>query len=234
MNNSPNPRRVPDPDLRIETDGEGFHSGREALELARFVPEKTYARVADLGGGDGTLSVLLARRAGIGEIWAFELDAETCGRAERNVASNHLTGRIRVFNQDIRKLQGLVAKSSFQLAIMNPPFFAPGRDFPGGSASERRSRQELNGGLPAFLQAARYLLAHDGDLVILYHPSRLDHLFCELARTEFRAKELQLLHHRDGRALFVMTRAVKGGREGLRVLPPVILPETLQSTQDAL
>ncbi len=234
MNNHKSTHRVPDRDIRIETDGAGFRSGREALELANFVPEKTYARVADLGCGDGTLSVILAQRSGIGEIWAFDLDAETCGRAERNVESNHLTGRIRVFNQDVRKLQGLVAKSSFQLAIMNPPFFAPGRDFPGGSDSERRSRQELNGGLPVFLQAARYLLAHDSDLVILYHPSRLDHLFCELARTEFRAKELKLMYHRDGRALFVMMRAVKGGREGLRVLPPVILPETLQSTQDAL
>lgn len=224
-------RRIPDTDKQMIIDPRGFHFGREMIELAAFTPHKKYRRVADLGCGDGILSILLGDRPEIEEIWAFDLDPMACDRAERNAAMNHLAGRIRIYNADVRRLQGLVSKSSFDLAIMNPPFFPAERDYSGGTESERRSRQELHGGLPVFLQSARYLLAHSGDLVILYHPSRLDHLFRELARFDFQARDLKLMHHHDGRALFVMLRAVKGGPEGLYIHAPAVLPETIKTAQ---
>ncbi|HPQ42477.1 MAG TPA: hypothetical protein PLV45_19050, partial [bacterium] len=136
---------------------------------------------------------------------------------------------IRILHRDVRKLHDVFRKASFDLITVNPPFFPIHRDHQGTSGAEKNARQEILGSLRFFLQAANYLGSTRSDLYIIYHPSRLDYLFREVHRTEFTCKELQFIHHQDGRALFVLVHCLKGGGDGVRVLPPCFIQETLKA-----
>ncbi len=220
---------VPDTDVTVRIDPDGYIFGREVLELVRFIPQKKYQRAADLGSGDGVIPLLAARERTIREIWGVEISAECCRRAEKSVVSNNLAGIIQIHHGDIRKLRGVFQKYAFDLITANPPFFQENTDHQTLSDGERRSRQEITADLDCFVQAAAYLLKKRGDLVMLHHPSRLETLFHALHRAAITVKEMQFLHHRDGRALFVLVRAVPGGKPGLICRPPVILPESFKN-----
>jgi len=220
--------KPPGTDCEVWVDTDGYLFGRECIELVRFIPDKKYARAADLGSGDGIIPVYAAKTRKIDEICAIELANDCVRRTLKTVDENKLTGRIQVLHSDIRKLQAIFRRRSFDLVTANPPFFEKDRDFHSISAKEKAARQEETGKLTHFLNAARYLLKKTGDLIILYHPRRIDQLFLELHRAEFTLKELKLLYHSDGRALFLLARAVPAGKPGVIVHPPVTLPDSFK------
>ena len=212
--------KVPGTSLEMLIDPDGFIFGAEAMALIEFTPDKTYQRAADLGCGDGILSILLAQQRQVTEIWSVDINEAACHRARTNIRQNHLTGTITIRHANIRKLQQLIQRSSFDLVLMNPPFFKPQTDYASGTDSEQSARQEQHANLRHFLTAAKFLLRKSGTAMILYHPSRLDHLFVELHAVQLIPKELKILYHQDGRPLFVLLRAVKDARPGLTIHPP--------------
>ncbi len=219
---------IPETNLHIIIDPDGYVFGQESIELAAFVPAKRYRRAADLGSGDGVIAMLIAAHKSIEEIWAIELDPSACDRASRSIKRNQLDGIIQIHQGDVRKLRTIFQKASFDLVVMNPPFFTRKQDYPCRNASEEAARQESTADLPRFLQAARYLLKTGSDLIMLYHPLRFDHLILELDRAGFTLKDITFLHHRDGRALFVLTRSTAGGKPGVTVHAPFYLSESIK------
>ncbi|MBN1551672.1 methyltransferase [bacterium] len=217
---------VPGSKLKMHVDNSGFLFGLESILLIDFVPNKTYHRAIDLGCGDGILALRLAETRHLEEIWAVELNETIYERSNTNIALNGYTGCIKLLHKDIRKLRGIFQHHSFDLVITNPPFFEPETDYRCGNDHERFSRQCFHGGLRQFIQVAGFLLKQKADLVVLYHPSRLDVLIAELLKTDFQPKTLQILYHQDGRALFVFLHAAYRGKSGLTILPPKILPSS--------
>lgn len=208
---------------------DGYWFGGEVQALVQFMGQHHWHRAADLGCGDGIIALLLARHGMAEDIWAIDIDEAHCRRTESNIRRNQLSGTIRLLQRDIRKLGNVLKKRSFDLITANPPFFPGGRDHHGLTDAQRNARQEIRGSLRFFLQAAEFLAARKADLYIIYHPSRLDELFLELAQTAFCCKELQLLFHGDGRALFVLAHCIYGGGKGLRILPPITVPASIKS-----
>ena len=212
----------------MAVDTNGYIFGAEALELIKFTPDKHWRRAADLGCGDGILSMLLATQRQADEIWAIEIDARTCKRAQDNVIRNHLSGIITVQQGNIRQMKQLIQRSSFDLVMLNPPFFTAASDYHTGKSAEQSARKEIHGNLRHFLSTAQFLLKKSGHAMILYHPSRLDHLFVELNISDLIPKDMKLLYHPDGRPLFVLVKAVKNARPGLTIHPPGILPASIK------
>ncbi|MBN1297139.1 methyltransferase [bacterium] len=222
--------RLRDDGLAIRTDRDGYWFGNEVLELVAAMGHRTWNRAVDLGCGDGVIALLLARRGLAREIWAVDIDDDHCRRAAVNIDTHGLTGMIRVFRRDIRQLRGMLQKSSVDLITANPPFFPLDRDFLPVSESETHARQEVNGNLRIFLHAADYLASRRADLFMIYHPGRLDVLFYELQLTRFRCKSLRILHHRDGRALFVICHAANHGKPGMQIEPPITMADSIKTS----
>jgi len=220
-----------DSNLTVNVPRDGYWFGQEVIELVEFIQDKTWKQAVDLGCGDGIIPMLLARKQLADEIWAIEIDSNLCKRAENNVQRNNLTGQIYIKNKDLRKLKNLFKRGSFDLITSNPPFFAANKDHQNLNLSEKSARQETKGTLRHFLQAANYLGSRKADLYLLYHPSRIDYLFAELKNTQFQCKHLQILHHADGRALFVLCHGVKSGKSGLTILPPKTLGKSMKFDQ---
>ena len=74
------------------------------------------------------------------------------------------------------------------------------------------------------VQAARRLLARRGRLLLVYHPSRLAELCSRLEADDLNPCRLRFVHpSREAPATMVLVEALRGGRDALEVLPPLVV-----------
>lgn len=93
--------------------------------LAAHLPDRIPGKVADFGAGWGYLSAAIAERAKEGTILhLYEADHAACAAARRNLADHAGRIAIDVFWRDAARE---APATSYDLAVMNPPFHATGR-----------------------------------------------------------------------------------------------------------
>lgn len=188
-----------------------FPLGEESLALGEFASLRPRWRVCDLGCGGGTLLLLLARREKTLALTGVELDPDAARAARDNLSQNGLAGA--VLTGDLRRVP--LPNEGFELAVSNPPWFAPGSGPSGGAA-----RSEDACTLEELCAAARRLLKTGGRLALAHRPERLTDLLCTLRARRLEPKRLQFLAHGpDAPPSAVLVEAVKNGGPGLAVLP---------------
>jgi tRNA1Val (adenine37-N6)-methyltransferase len=210
--------------LRLIQKRRGYRFSMDPVLLAHFAAPLGGGRVVDLGTGSGVIALSLALREGASEIVGLEVHPALADMAARSTQINGLGQRVRIVCGDYREVQKLYPPQSFQHAVSNPPFHAAaaGRESP--LADRASARGERAGSLEHVVRAARYLLGTKGKLWLAYAPARMAHLMATLRAGGFEPKRLRLVHgRRESPARMLLLEAVRGGREGLAVLPPLIL-----------
>ena len=201
---------------RYEWTEDCFPLGRDSLALGAFATVGKNRRVCDLGCGAGLLGLLLLGRENTLSYTGVERESGPAEQARRNFAANGLVGEIRT--ADYTRREQLPAGGRFDLAVSNPPYFAPGTGRSGGPA-----RMEADSPLDALCASAAYLLKNGGRFALAYRPERLCGLFAALGAHGLEPKRLQLLQHGPDRPPFaVLVEAVRQGRPGLEVLPVLL------------
>lgn len=190
-----------------------FPLGRDSLLLGEFATLRRGARVCDLGCGSGVVSLLLLDREPSLELTAVDNDPAAADLCRRNFARNGLSAR--VAEGDLTD-PALLSPGAFDLAVSNPPYFAPGSGGDGGEA-----RMEHSCTLAALCAAAARAVKNGGRFALVHRPERLSELLCALTAAQLEPKRLRLCHHSAAGAPFaVLVEAVRQGRPGLEVLPP--------------
>jgi len=210
--------------LRILQKRLGYRLSMDPILLAHFASPLRGGRVIDLGTGSGVIPMILALRGDAREIVGLEIQEDLAEMAWRSVRVNGLDQRVRIVCGDYREVQEIFPSQSFQHVMSNPPYHpsGAGRTSPNGRRS--LARQEMAGSVEDVVRAARYLLGTKGKLWLSYPPSRLAHLMAVLRQEGFEPKTLRLVHgRRDLPARMALLAAVRGGRESLKVLPPLVL-----------
>lgn len=204
----------------------GHHrSGLDAVLLAAGLDESTAGRVIDLGSGVGIAGFCVAARTSA-EVVLAEREIpliEWAGLALQRPANAAFAGRVRLACVDLladepRRAAGLLP-STFDHAIMNPPFHDGGsvRSSPNGERA--RAHVLADGGLDDWFRAAAALVRPGGSLTVILPAGRLADL---LAACEGRFGSLSILpvHARPAEAAIrVLARGIKGSRGPLRLLP---------------
>ncbi|MDH7500045.1 MAG: methyltransferase, partial [candidate division NC10 bacterium] len=132
--------------------------------------------------------------------------------------------RISVLTGDWRDVPSLFPPCSFDLVFANPPYRSVGT----GKVSPRSevflAKHMAQGGWEALLKAAAWALRAKGMLCLIYHADGLVSLMACLRQAHLEPKSLRLVHSFVGsEAEFALVSARREGREGLKVLPPLIL-----------
>ena len=202
----------------------GYRFSLDALLLAHFVTVKTGARIVDLGTGNGVIPLALATLHPSIEVTGIELQPSMVERARRNIAQNELQSRIKIAHGDVRSPNRVAAGGVFDTAICNPPY----RKSTSGRLSANRERQmarhEIAGGLAEFLRAGSFLLRANGRMAMVYDAVRSVDLLTAMRHAGLEPKRWRFVHSFPGaKASLVLVEAIKGGRSGLEVLPPLIV-----------
>lgn len=192
----------------------------DSLLLANFVrlPDSVM-HVADLGSGSGILAFLLKYRCPALRISGFEIQAEYCNLALRNLDLNRQFSDISFENIDIREIPSRVLPESFDMVISNPPYFAKGSGRLPAHPGRALARHELAGDIGDFIETACYLLPYGSSLNMIVPANRFYEILEILKSRHFGLKRLQFIMPKTGRqahlALFEAEKFYNGRHESL-------------------
>jgi tRNA1Val (adenine37-N6)-methyltransferase len=210
--------------LKFIQDRRGYRFSLDAILLAAFLEVKRGDVVADLGTGNGVIPIILAHHYPGIRVTGFELQATLFQRARRSIEVNGFGERIQIVAADIRKMHMAARPESFDLVVCNPPYRRPSSGRLSPNAEKQIARHECAGGLEDFLAAAAFVLRRKGRFGVIYPATRSIELFTTLRESGLEPKRVRMVHSRmESEASLVLTEAVKGGRSGVEVSPPLIV-----------
>ena len=215
----------------------GFRYGEDTVFLAWFAAQtagrrRRLKRAAELGANCGAASILLAARREDISIDGIEIQPEASRIFARNIALNHLDGRVSSITMDIRDLgkeKTDIRKASYDLVFFNPPYHVPGR----GPLTNREkestelleARFEVNGTFEDFARAAEWLLLPQGNAVLVQRVSRLPEVLYFLEKYRIEPSRLRFIHTCPEKpaGLFMLSGQKNAKPGGFQVMPPLII-----------
>jgi tRNA1Val (adenine37-N6)-methyltransferase len=210
--------------LKILQKKKGYRFSVDSILLAHFVRVSEGQKIVDLGTGSGIIPIMLATLYKSAEIWGVEIQEEVAEMAERNVAMNHLQGRVHILQDDARNLIDRFESEAFDIALTNPPY----RKIRSGRLNIQRekaiARHEIKGSLAEMAKIAFHLLRPKASFYLIYPAIRFADLITSVRRSHLEPKRLRLVHPTvEKDAQLVLVESVKGGRPGVEIYPPLFI-----------
>jgi tRNA1Val (adenine37-N6)-methyltransferase len=207
--------------LQLIQSAKGYRFSIDAVLLSQFVSTRPGDLVVDLGAGCGVIALMLLRTRDVRRVVCVEIQPALAEQAFRNAALNGLAGGMSVILGDIRHppLSGAIA----DVVVCNPPYrpARSGRTNP--HPQKAIARHELMASLNDVLSAAGRLLKPKGRIAMVYPAVRLAELLVKMRSFDFEPKKMRINYpHMEGEAKLVFIEAIRGGKGGLKILPPLL------------
>ena len=191
----------------------------DSILLSRFARAKKGDKVADFCSGSGVVGFhFLCLNPNISRLELFEMQPSLAEMSERTALLNGFDCTVHCTRlQDI----GREYDDKFSLILCNPPYERSGFE---NEVFERAiCRKEITVTLPEIVEAAYRALKFGGRLAIINRADRTAELLYLLKKRGLEPKRLQLVcGNRGAKPYLVMVEAVKGGREGIEILPELV------------
>ncbi len=162
---------------------------RVSVDLVLFLSKvrgvSRSSKVIDLGAGFGFLSIVLAKKFGV-KVLALERDEEMFHLLEENIRRNELSDLITPVRGDVRRVEGIFERGSFDVVVTNPPFF------PYGKGDDLHSEGDTT--LKDFLKASSYLLRDGGYLNLMIPAFRIYETFLILGSLNLPPRFMTLVY----------------------------------------
>lgn len=218
--------------LALKQPAQGHRAGTDAVLLVAATPVESI-RIADLGASSGIVGLRAAQMNTTARVTLIEHDPAMVALAASNIAANGLGARVEAVEADAFQLgQYLPWREAFDLVLTNPPFFnaSSGRVSPD---PHRRAAHVLQGDLDGWLRNAATILQPRGRLMMIHRADALMDILPAMQR-RFGGVRLTFIHPRaDQPAHRVLVAGRKGSREGMAVLPPLVLGGAVGFTPEA-
>ncbi|MBQ8235120.1 MAG: methyltransferase [Clostridia bacterium] len=230
-------RDVPKERIDVINDGltlsqhkEHLNFGTDALLLAAYIQKAD--KGAELGAGNGIISLLCASRKKLAHIDAWEIQPAVAELCQKNVLENGLTDVITVKNEDLRDARGEI-EGSYRAVFTNPPYMKvhAGKDCQ--SPQKQIARHEVAGDIFDFCRSASRLLCFGGDFYCVYRPDRLVDLLSAMREADLEPKILTTVCESPAHApCMVLVKGKKGGKAGLYCSPVFFISNGREKTAD--
>ena len=205
---------------------DGLTFGTDAFLLASFMNPQRRAFAVELGAGTGIISLLCATKNKFENITALEIQPDFYEITARNIELNSLADRINVKHCDVREVSANTLGKEADVVFSNPPYMSV--DCGKRNESDRKyiARHEVCGNIGDFCAAASRILKHGGKFYCVWRPDRLSSLMSALKENKLEPKVMVFVHSdENAEPSMMLLSATKGGAEGLRILPPLLLNE---------
>lgn len=214
---------------------EHFKLGTDSILLADFVNLSSRRRGIDLGCGSGILPLLLLNRAENFHMTGLEINESACDYAKSNLSRNGFESRSDIICGDIRNHRQLFKSGEFDLVVSNPPYFAEGSGFSSPDCGRANAREEKCCSLDDICRAAAFLCKTGGTFSLVHRAERLSEVFCKLSDFGLEPKRLRTVSHcASSEPSLVLIEARRGGKPGLKIMPPLFLRNSDGSETDEI
>lgn len=203
-----------------------FCFGTDSVLLADFAAPRRREKIADLGAGNGAVSILMAAHQGDCTIDAVELQPRMADMAQRSVLLNGLGERMRVHCMDMRDAWWTLGHQLYSLVVCNPPYGGQGRTLLSTRENERVARHEEDLTAEDVAESASKLLKYGGRFCVVYPAPRAFEMMQAMQAQQLAPKRVRTIHARAEKApKLILIESVKGGGSALHWMPPLILSD---------
>ena len=148
----------------------------------------------------------------------MEIQKELYLLAKENYELNKIEGNL--YFDDVNNLN---EKDTYDLVIVNPPFFKKEEGFLSPVEEIAVGRHEVKNTMEALIKKAHFLLKSKGMFYVIYPSNRLSELCFYLEKYKMKTFALKVIHpfiHNEG--TMVMVAAKKGYQGGVACLAPFV------------
>ncbi len=191
----------------------------DSILLSKFARAKCKDDVADFCAGSGVVGFHFAcLNPVISRLTLFEMQSSLSDMSKRTAEMNGFCcDTVCCRLQDI----GKEYNERFSLILCNPPYERGG--FDNCSYEKAICRKEITLTLSEILDAAARTLKFGGRIAILNRADRAAELIYGLKLRNLEPKRIQFVSGRaNAKPYLIMAEAVKGGKEGVEILPAAV------------
>lgn len=204
-----------------------FMMSLDSLLLANFVTiNLSDKRILDIATGNAPIPMLLTFRTNA-KIYAIEKQKPIYSLAYLSVSENNMLDRIELINDDAKNLTNLFDSDYFDVITCNPPYFKTNNiAFENDNPIKASARHEKSLNVDDVLKISRYLLKTNGRLAIIHRTERVLEIIELMKKYNFEPKKIRFIYpNKNKNSDLVLIEAIKNGKSGLKLLPPLIVYE---------
>ena len=203
-----------------KTNGYGFTS--DSVLLANFVKTKKTDTCVEIGAGSGIISVLVCYKEKPKKIISFEVQNNASLLAIRNVELNNMQNNIEVINDKVQSFKNYFEDGGVDVVFSNPPYFKFDKNVCGEKEEKVISRFDKLLSVDDFFKFSSKMLKFGGKLYFIHSSQRLDECFVSMKKYNLSPKRMYFVFpNKNKNSTVFLCEAVKGGKEGLIVMPPL-------------
>ena len=210
--------------VRLLQPRHGYRVAIDPVLLAAAIAAQPGETVLDAGAGTGAVALCLtARVPGLG-VLALERDPLHFELLRANVACNDRKDVIAVAQGDLLAPGADLKARHFDWVASNPPFHPAGR----GNLSPVASKAAAHALIPPledWIAACLRRVAPKGRLVLVHRAAELGAVMAALLDKAGEATIFPVQARAEAPAGRIVVRARKGGKGGVRLMPPLVLHE---------
>ncbi len=211
--------------LKIIQNKDGFCYGIDSVLLSDFAKKiKDGSSVLDLGAGNGILGLLLCGKIDLKKMVGIEIQEDVTKLAQRSIMLNRLEKKYKIINGDIKNIENLVEKESFDAVVSNPPYKKKNSGITNESKTKLIARHEIMCNIDDVIKAAFYALKEKGSLYIIHRPERIVDLLESMRKNRIEPKIIKFIQPKEGKKpTMVMVKGTKYGNSFVEVEKPLIV-----------
>ena len=221
--------------LKIYQNPEMFSFSIDSMILGYFATiNKKVNKIIDLCTGNAPIPLYLTLRTKA-HIVGVEIQKKVYELAVKSVKINNKENDITLLNEDLKGVSDRL-KEKFDLVTCNPPYFKY-IESSNINKSEFKTiaRHEVLVTLEECILEASKLLNTGGYFAMVHRPDRLVEIFEVMKKYKIEPKRLQFIYPKvDSEPNHILIEGIKDGKEGLKVLKPLIVYENGKWSKEIL
>ena len=212
--------------LKIIQRSDYFNFSIDSLLISEFVNiQKNTKKILDLGTGNAAIPLFLSKKTSA-KIYGIEIQEISYKLALRNININDLNEQIYIIYDNMKNYLNYFNMGSFDIVISNPPFFRinENTNFLNNLKQLSIARHEIEINLEELIKIASELVKDRGYFYLVHRADRLSEILNNLIEYRFEAKKIKFCYTTKYKnAKIVLIEAIKNGKAGLTILPPLII-----------
>ena len=180
-------------DLRILQPVHGYRFTLDAVLLAAFIKAKPSDAILEIGAGTGVVSILVGAANAYRSLAAVEIQSTLAQLCRKNFENNRMKNTV-VYEQDVKNINRLFDRESFDLIYCNPPYRKTGTGRLNPSEEKAIARHEIKMKLQDVFECADRFLKPDGDLALILPVFRENDFQFLAERFQFHLRKRRYVH----------------------------------------
>lgn len=211
--------------LKIIQNRNGFCYGIDSVLLTDFAKKiKPNSEVLDLGTGNGILGILLCGKTKLKKITGIEIQQDVYDLAKKNIKYNQLEKRFKVICENIKNVDKIYPKETFDVIVTNPPYMKAGRGIANENETKLIARHEIKCDLEDVLKVAYAVLKEKGEFYMVHRANRIVDILYLMRLYRIEPKIIQFVQPSyDKEPKLVLVKGIKNAGEFLKIQKNLII-----------